>query len=204
MISRVEIDKLEQRKSYFERKTNETEIKLDLNLDGTGKVMAVTGVGFFDHMIDLLGRHAGFDINLEARGDIQVDAHHTVEDVAICLGRALKESLGEKKGISRYGHVILPMDEALVMAAIDLSGRGYLGLEAVFGTPRVGDMDTELVEEFLRSFALNGELTLHVRVLEGRNTHHVIEAIFKGLARALRMAVARDGGEEVPSTKGVL
>lgn len=195
---------LEKRKSYFERKTSETEISVALNVDGEGKVDAVTGVGFFDHMINLLGRHAGFDLELKARGDLQVDAHHTVEDVAICLGRALRKALGEKKGINRYGHIILPMDEALVMVALDFSGRGYLGLEAVFTSPRVGDMDTELVEEFLRSFALNGEITLHVRVLSGRNAHHIIEAIFKGLARALKMAVARDGGEGVPSTKGVL
>ncbi|MFZ5647616.1 MAG: imidazoleglycerol-phosphate dehydratase HisB [Bacillota bacterium] len=195
---------MEQRKSYFERKTNETDVRVVMNLDGQGRVEAFTGVGFFDHMITLLGRHAGFDLEIKAVGDLQVDAHHTLEDVAICLGRALKDALGEKKGISRYGHVILPMDEALVLVSIDLSGRGYLGLKAEFAAPRVGDMDTELVEEFLRAFALNGELTLHVRVLEGRNTHHIIEAIFKGLARALKMAVARDGGEGVPSTKGVL
>jgi len=193
-----------ERKSIFERKTGETDIKAVLDLDGQGKVKSATGVGFFDHMLDLLGRHAGFDLELDVRGDLEVDAHHTIEDVAICMGRALKKSLGEKRGINRYGHVILPMDEALVMVALDLSGRGYLGLDASFGASRVGDMDTELVEEFLRSFALNGELTLHVRVLSGRNTHHVIEAIFKGLARALKMAVTRCGGEEVPSTKGVL
>ncbi|MFZ5642105.1 MAG: imidazoleglycerol-phosphate dehydratase HisB [Bacillota bacterium] len=192
------------RKSYFERKTGETDIKLSLNLDGSGEVNSSTGVGFFDHMIDLLGRHSDFDISLKALGDLNVDAHHTVEDVAICMGRAFKEALGEKRGINRYGHIILPMDEALVMVAVDLSGRGYLGLEGSFSSPRVGDMDTELVEEFLRSFSINGELTLHVRVLAGRNTHHIIEAIFKGLARALKMAAARGSGEEVPSTKGVL
>lgn len=192
------------RKAYIERKTAETDIKASLNLDGRGSVKCSTGVGFFDHMMDLLGRHAGFDIVLEARGDLGVDAHHTVEDVAICLGRAVRESLGDKRGINRYGHVVLPMDEALVMVALDLSGRGYLGLEAGFHSPRVGDLDTDLVEEFLRSFAMNAELTLHVRVLAGRNTHHIVEAIFKGLARALKMAVARGGGEEVPSTKGTL
>lgn len=192
------------RKSLIERKTGETEVKLGINLDGRGTVRCSTGLGFFDHMMDLLGRHSGFDIDLQARGDLGVDAHHTVEDVAICLGRAVRESLGEKKGINRYGHAILPMDEALVMVALDLSGRGYLGLEAGFPSPKVGDLDTELVEEFLRSFALNGEITLHVRVLAGRNTHHMVEAIFKGLARALRAAVTRGSGEEVPSTKGVL
>lgn len=192
------------RKSLIERKTGETEVKLGINLDGRGTVRCSTGLGFFDHMMDLLGRHSGFDIDLQARGDLGVDAHHTVEDVAICLGRAVRESLGEKKGINRYGHAILPMDEALVMVALDLSGRGYLGLEAGFPSPKVGDLDTELVEEFLRSFALNGEITLHVRVLAGRNTHHMVEAIFKGLARALRAAVTRGCGEEVPSTKGML
>lgn len=192
------------RKAQVERKTGETEIKVDLNLDGRGAVKCSTGVGFFDHMMDLLGRHAGFDIDLEARGDLGVDAHHTVEDVAICLGRAVRDSLGEKRGINRYGYVILPMDEALAMVAVDLSGRGFLSLEADFSAPKVGDMDTELVEEFLRAFALNGEMTLHVKTLSGRNTHHMVEAIFKGLARALRMAVAREGGKEVPSTKGVL
>ena len=192
------------RKSRFERKTGETDIKVVLDLDGQGRVKSATGVGFFDHMMDLLGKHSGFDLDLDVRGDLEVDAHHTIEDVAICMGRALKESLGEKRGINRYGHIILPMDESLVLVALDLSGRGYLEIEANFGAPRVGDMDTELVEEFLRSFALNGEMTLHVRVLAGRNTHHVIEAIFKGLARSLKMAVTRCGGEEVPSTKGVL
>lgn len=195
---------MEQRKSIFERKTKETEIRVALNLDGEGTVRTATGVGFFDHMMELLGRHAGLDLEISARGDLQIDAHHTVEDAAICLGSALKKALGEKKGINRYGHVILPMDEALVMVALDLSGRGYLGLDAAFCSPRVGDMDTELVEEFLRAFAMNGELTLHVRVLDGRNTHHIIEAIFKGLARSLKMAAARDGGKGVPSTKGVL
>lgn len=193
-----------ERKSNFQRKTSETEINISINLDGQGKVESSTGIGFFNHMVELLGKHSGFDILLEARGDLAVDAHHTVEDVAICLGRALKEALGEKKGISRYGHVILPMDEALVLVALDLSGRGYLGLEASFQASRAGDMDTELVEEFLRSLAVNGEITLHVRVLAGRNTHHIIEAIFKGLARALKMAVTRGTGEEVPSTKGIL
>lgn len=192
------------RKAEVERKTGETEIKAALNLDGRGEVSCSTGVGFFDHMMDLLGRHAGFDIDLKAWGDLGVDAHHTVEDAAICLGRAVREALGEKRGLNRYGHVVLPMDEALVMVALDLSGRGFLALEGGFGSTRVGDMDTDLVEEFLRSFALNGEITLHVRILAGKNTHHTVEAVFKGLARALKMAVARTGGEEVPSTKGVL
>jgi len=193
-----------ERKAGLERKTGETGITLALNLDGRGEVKVSTGIGFFDHMLHLFGRHACFDLDLEACGDLWVDAHHTVEDVGICLGRALKAGLGEKKGINRYGHVILPMDEALVMVALDISGRGYLSLEAEFNTSRVGDLDAELVEEFLRSLAINGEITIHIRVLAGRNTHHVVEAIFKGLARALKSAVARSGGEEAPSTKGVL
>ncbi|MHB8157475.1 MAG: imidazoleglycerol-phosphate dehydratase HisB [Desulfocucumaceae bacterium] len=193
-----------ERKAYYERKTNETEIKLSLNLDGQGMVKADTGIGFFNHMLDLLGRHAGFDLDFEVRGDLEVDAHHTIEDVGISLGRAIKEALGEKRGINRYGHILLPMDEALVLVALDLSGRGFLGLEADFQSTKVGQMDTELVEEFLSSLAINGEITLHVRVLAGKNTHHIIEAIFKGLARSLKMAVARGTGEEVPSTKGVL
>ena len=193
-----------ERKAHFERKTGETQIKLGLNLDGGGKVACSTGIGFFDHMIDLLGRHAGFDIELEAKGDLRVDAHHTVEDVGICLGRVFKDAFGEKRGINRYGHIILPMDEALVMVAVDLSGRGFLSLDGEFPSPKLGDMDTELVEEFLRALALNAEMTLHVRILAGKNTHHMVEAVFKGVARTLRMAVARVGGEEIPSTKGVL
>lgn len=193
-----------ERKALIERKTGETDIRVSLNLDGRGTVRCSTGIGFFDHMLDLLGSHAGFDLELEVRGDLGVDGHHSVEDAAICLGKALREGLGDKRGINRYGHIILPMDEALVMVAVDLSGRGCLELEAEFKAPMVGDFDTELVEEFLRGLALNGGITLHVRMLAGKNTHHMVEAIFKGLARALRMAVARSGGEEVPSTKGVL
>ncbi|MFZ5595412.1 MAG: imidazoleglycerol-phosphate dehydratase HisB [Bacillota bacterium] len=192
------------RKSLITRKTKETDIKLAMKIDGAGRVRSDSGVGFLNHMLDLFGKHSGFDLELEAMGDLEVDAHHSVEDIAICLGMALKECLGDKKGINRYGHVILPMDEALVMVAVDLSGRGHLELDAKFNAPVVGDLDTELVEDFLRSFALNGGFTLHVRVITGRNTHHVIEAIFKGLGRSLKMAVARGNGGEVPSTKGVL
>jgi len=198
------IEKNFSRKSNVQRVTGETDIQLKLCVDGNGSAVINTGVPFMNHMLTLFTRHGGFNLELHATGDIDVDAHHTVEDVGICLGQAVREALGDKSGIGRYGHVILPMDESLVLVALDLSGRGYLEIEANFGAPRVGDMDTELVEEFLRSFALNGEMTLHVRVLAGRNTHHVIEAIFKGLARSLKMAVTRCGGEEVPSTKGVL
>jgi len=197
-------NELTVRKALIERNTKETRIKLALNIDGQGKFNCATGVGFFDHMLELLSKHAGLDIDMQVKGDLEVDAHHTVEDVAICLGRAVKESLGKKKGVSRYGYVLLPMDEALVMVALDLSGRGYLSLEAEFHSPTVGNFDTELVEEFLRAFAVNAEITLHVRVIEGKNAHHIIEAIFKGLAKSLRMAVSCQNGGEVPSTKGVL
>ncbi|NTW05230.1 MAG: imidazoleglycerol-phosphate dehydratase, partial [Peptococcaceae bacterium] len=140
--------------SKVERNTSETQISLRLDLDGQGKVKAATGVGFFDHMLDLFGRHGGFDLDLEVKGDLWIDAHHTVEDTAICLGRGLKDALGEKRGINRYGHIILPMDEAMVLVALDLGGRGFLSMEGDFPSLKVGDMDTELVEEFLRSFAM--------------------------------------------------
>ncbi len=196
---------MQQRVAGVKRRTGETEIQVQLNLDGQGIYRVKTGVGFLDHMLCLFTRHAGFDLELEARGDLEVDAHHTVEDTAICLGRALKEALGNKEGISRYGHALLPMDEALVLLAVDLSGRGYLACEVSLPSPRVGDFDTELVEEFLRALAMNGEFTLHVRLLAGRNTHHIIEAIFKALGRALKAAVAPDPRMAgVPSTKGLL
>lgn len=195
---------LKTRKALIERNTKETRIKLYLDLDGRGEFNCSTGVGFFDHMLELLVKHAGFDIDMQVQGDLAVDAHHTVEDVAICLGRAMRESLGDKKGVCRYGYVLLPMDEALVLVALDLSGRGYLGLKAEFHSQRVGDFDTELVAEFLRAFAMNAEITLHVRVIDGKNAHHIIEAIFKGLARSLKMAVSYQNGGEVPSTKGIL
>lgn len=193
-----------QRKASVSRRTAETEVSLELNLDGRGEYRVGTGLGFFDHMISLFARHGRFDLILSARGDLEVDCHHTVEDVGICLGRAFADALGDKSGISRYGHVILPMDEALALVAVDISGRGYSVMDASFPTGRVGDFDTEMVEEFLRSFAVNAGLTLHVRLLAGRNCHHMIEAIFKGLGRALRAAAERTGEEGVPSTKGLL
>ncbi len=193
-----------ERKSTITRKTAETEINLELLLDGRGESRVNTGVGFFDHMLTLLARHGSFDLNLSAAGDLQVDCHHTVEDVGICLGRALNEALGERSGISRYGHIILPMDEALALVAVDLSGRGHAGLEASFPVARVGSFDTEMVGEFLRAFAVNAGVTLHVRLLAGVNCHHMIEAIFKGLGRALATAVSLSGKEGVPSTKGIL
>ncbi|WP_424658349.1 imidazoleglycerol-phosphate dehydratase HisB [Desulfofundulus sp.] len=194
-----------QRVAGIERRTGETEIRVQLNLDGTGSYQIRTGIGFLDHMLSLFTRHACLDLDLDARGDLEVDGHHTAEDTAICLGQALKEALGKKEGINRYGHALLPMDEALVLVAVDLSGRGFLAYDVSLPSPRVGDFDTELVEEFLRALALNGEFTLHVRLLAGRNTHHIIEAIFKGLGRALKSALAIDPRTPgVPSTKGLL
>lgn len=194
----------EPRQSIVSRKTKETEINVTLNLDGAGVSWINTGLPFFDHMLQLFAKHSSFDLELTARGDLAVDGHHTVEDAGICLGQALKKALGEKYGINRYGHAVIPMDEALTLAAVDLSGRGYLAFEAPMPSPRVGDFDTELVEEFLRALALNGEFNLHIRLLAGKNTHHVIESIFKALARSLREAVATGGGGGIPSTKGTL
>lgn len=194
-----------QRMAEIQRQTAETEIRVRLDLDGTGSYRVDTGVGFMDHMLCLWARHGAFDLELTARGDLNVDGHHTVEDAGICLGRALKEALGDKQGIVRYGHALIPMDEALVLVAVDLSGRSYVAFDVSLPAARVGDFDTELVEEFLRALASNGDFTLHVRLLAGRNTHHIIEAIFKALGRALRTAVALDPrGHGVPSTKGVL
>ncbi len=192
------------RASYYTRKTKETEINISLNVDGEGVFWINTGLPFFDHMLQQLALHASFDTEFTARGDLAVDGHHTVEDAGLCLGQALKKALGEKSGINRYGHALLPMDDALVMAAVDLSGRGYLVFDAPMPAQRIGDFDTELVEEFFRALAVNGELTLHIRVLAGKNTHHIIEAIFKAVARAIKEAAARTGGGEVPSTKGTL
>lgn len=192
------------RKSSVTRKTAETDITLEILLDGRGESRISTGIGFFDHMLTLLARHGSFDLNLSAAGDLQVDCHHTVEDVGICLGRAFNQALGERYGISRYGHIILPMDEALALVAVDLSGRGHAELEAGFPAARVGDFDTEMVAEFLRAFAVNAGITLHVRLLAGVNCHHMIEAVFKGLGRSLAAAVSLSGKEGVPSTKGVL
>lgn len=194
----------EGRTSYVTRKTKETEINVSLNLDGDGVFWVHTGVPFFDHMLQLFVIHSYLDMELTARGDLAVDAHHTVEDAGLCLGQAIKKALGEKTGINRFGHAIVPMDEALVMAAVDLSGRGLLSFDAPMPSPRVGDFDTELVEEFLRALAVNGEFTLHIRLLAGKNTHHIIECIFKALACSLKDAVAYGGRGIIPSTKGTL
>ena len=194
------------RKAALRRETAETDIALELELDGTGKAEIDSGVGFLDHMLTLLARHGRFDLRLRCRGDNAVDDHHSVEDLGICLGRAFREALGERRGVRRYGGAALPMDEALVLAAVDLSGRGMLVYALDFATEKIGSFDTQLVEEFFTAFAANAALTLHLRQLSGRNSHHIAEGAFKAAARALREAVSIDPEleGEVPSTKGVL
>ena len=194
------------RTSEISRKTAETDIKLSLNLDGEGKSKIDSGCGFLDHMLTLLAAHGRFDLNLTCVGDCEVDYHHTVEDIGICLGKAFAEALGEKKGIERYGSAIIPMDEALVLSAVDFSGRAYLSCSLEIPSQRVGDFDTELVEEFWLGFVRQANCTLHIRQLDGKNSHHIIEGVFKSVARTLKMAAGIDGkrAEEIPSTKGVL
>jgi imidazoleglycerol-phosphate dehydratase len=193
------------RTAAIDRKTRETQIRLELNLDGSGGGSWQTGVGFLDHMLELFARHGAVDLKVEAKGDLQVDQHHTVEDVGICLGQAVKQAVGDKAGIRRYGHFTLPMEETLCTTAIDLSGRYFLVFNAEFGSPKIGDFDTELVEDFFQAFAANALCNLHILVHHGRNSHHVAEAIFKSAARALRMAVESDPRMPgVPSTKGTL
>lgn len=188
------------------RKTKETDIVLRLNLDGTGKYQISTGCGFFDHMLELFAAHSGFDLEVSCIGDLKVDCHHTVEDVGIALGSCFKDALGDKRGICRYGSVTLPMDEALVMVALDISGRSYLNYNVAIAAEKVGEFDTELGEEFMAAFSRAAGITLHIEQLEGTNAHHILEAVFKALARALRQAAAIDPtrGDAVPSTKGVL
>lgn len=193
------------RTASLDRATRETQIHLELNLDGTGQVNLNTGVGFFDHMLELLARHGALDLTVQAKGDLHVDAHHTVEDVGICLGQAIRTALGDKKGIRRYGHFTLPMEETLCTTAIDLSGRYYLVFNAPMPSPKIGDFDSELVEDFWQAVAANALCNLHVNIQYGRNTHHISEAIFKCAARALRMAVENDPRQPgIPSTKGVI
>ena len=194
------------RQAQIERKTAETDIRLLLNLDGSGKSEIKTGCGFLDHMLTLLAKHAKFDLALDCKGDIEVDYHHTVEDVGIALGQAFAEAIGEKKGIMRYADTTLPMDEALILSAVDISGRDYLGFALEIPTQKVGDFDTELVEEFFLGFVRNSNITLHIRQLAGKNTHHIIEGAFKSVGVSLRKAVAIDAAfsEDIPSTKGVL
>jgi imidazoleglycerol-phosphate dehydratase len=194
------------RKAEISRETKETKIRLALNLDGTGKSAARTGVGFFDHMLDLLARHSLIDMSVDAKGDLEVDAHHTVEDVGIVLGQAIEKSLGDKRGIHRYGWAIVPMDESLAQVAIDLSGRPAFVFKVDFPRDTIGEFPVELVEEFWKSVATNARMNLHVNVPYGTNNHHISEAIFKATAKALRQAVSSDprNSGAVPSTKGSL
>ena len=193
------------RTAKIDRRTNETKIQLELNLDGSGQASIATGVGFFDHMLELFAKHGAFDLKVEADGDLHVDQHHTVEDTGICLGQAIREALGDKTGIRRYGHFTLPMEETLVTTAIDLSGRYALHFEAAFPAAKIGEFDSELVEDFWQATAANALCNLHVLVHHGRNSHHISEAVFKCAARALRMAVEIDPRSPgVPSTKGTL
>ncbi|MGX8699231.1 MAG: imidazoleglycerol-phosphate dehydratase HisB [bacterium] len=194
------------RTATITRTTAETDIALTLQLDGAGKSEISSGCGFLDHMLTLFARHGRVDLKLTCRGDTEVDYHHTTEDIGIALGEAFKAALGEKRGVTRYGDITLPMDEALVLAAADLSGRSFLGWEVPMPTQKVGDFDTELGEEFWQGFVRSAGVTLHVRLLAGKNSHHILEAVFKAVARALRAAVALDAalGDEIPSTKGVL
>ena len=188
------------------RRTAETDIRLSLDLDGAGRSEIDTGCGFLDHMLTLFARHGRFDLNISCKGDTYVDGHHTVEDVGICLGDAFAQALGEKRGIVRYGSCTLPMDEALILTAVDISGRGMLCYGLEIPTQKVGTFDTELTKEFLIAFARRADMTVHVRQLAGENSHHIIEGAFKSLARSLRTAVSidRDFAQEIPSTKGVL
>jgi len=194
------------RKSEVTRSTAETNIKLSLNLDGKGKSNIDSGVGFLDHMLELFARHGKFDLEITCKGDTHVDCHHSVEDIGICLGTAFSEALGEARGVFRYSDVTLPMDEALVLCAVDISGRSHLSLDIELPDKSVGVMDTELLEEFLQAFVRKAGLTVHIRMLEGKNAHHILEACFKALARALRAAVKIDEemSDEIPSTKGTL
>lgn len=191
------------RTAKIHRKTKETDVTLDLNLDGLGKYEINTGIGFLDHMLSHLSKHGKIDLNVKAKGDLNVDAHHTVEDVAICLGESLLKALGDKKGISRYGHSSVPMEETLADVSVDLSGRPNCIYNVQYRTDKIGDFDVECIEEMLRSFSNNGKFNLHVNVPYGTNSHHIAEAIFKGLGQALAAAV-KIVGTDVPSTKGQL
>ncbi len=194
------------RRKKIVRDTNETKISLALEIDGTGAYEIKTGCGFFNHMMELFARHGRFDIAIDCEGDIDVDCHHTVEDIGIALGCAFRESLGDKRGVFRYGSMILPMDEALVMCTVDINGRMSVNFDVDMPAEKVGTFDTELVKEFIIAFAREMGLTVHIKMLAGENSHHIIEAVFKGLARALRQACAieEEFADEIPSTKGVL
>lgn len=194
------------RTSEIKRTTQETDISLKLNIDGTGKSSINSGCGFLDHMLTLFARHGSFDLNVSCCGDTEVDYHHTVEDIGIALGHALNEALGDKRGITRYGFFVLPMDEVLMLCAIDISGRAHLGYQVEFDSPTIGDFDTELVKEFMLGFVRNCPMALHFKEFSGENAHHLAEGMFKALGRALAIAVSIDEKHinEIPSTKGVL
>ena len=201
----IHIISMTKRTATIHRKTKETEITLTVNIDGKGASLIATGIGFLDHMLDILTKHSLLDLELKATGDRMVDDHHTVEDVGICLGQALKEALGDKKGIRRFSNSSVPMQETLASIAIDISGRPALVYHVTFHTGKIGNFDTELIEEFLKAFSTNAGINLHVNVPYGTNTHHIAEAIFKGLARALHDAVRIDERvKDIPSTKGIL
>ena len=194
------------RTAEIRRKTAETDIQLDLNIDGSGKSEISTGVGFLDHMLTLFSRHGRFDLNLVCKGDVDVDDHHSVEDIGICLGKAFAEAAGDMRGIKRYGSMILPMDETLILCAVDISERSYLNIGLDIPTEKVGTFDTELAEEFFQAFVRNFPITLHIKQLEGKNSHHIIEGTFKAFGRAMKNAIEKDikYADEIPSTKGVL
>jgi imidazoleglycerol-phosphate dehydratase len=194
------------RTAAIKRDTKETQIALTLDLDGTGKTSIATGVGFLDHMLELFARHGDFDLTVTCHGDTQVDGHHSVEDIGICLGKAFTQALGEKRGITRYGQFLLPMDETLVLCACDLSGRDYLGWAVDLPAARVGEFDTELAKEFWLAFVRSCPASIHIRQMAGENTHHILEAVFKGMGRTLKEAVALDEKHlnDIPSTKGTL
>ena len=194
------------RNSVIERKTAETEINLTLNLDGEGVSKIDTGCGFLNHMLTLFARHGNFDLTVYCKGDIDVDYHHTAEDIGICLGEAFKNALGDMKGITRYAHTILPMDQSLILSAVDVSGRSFLSYNAEIPTEKVGDFDTELVREFFEAFVRKAGITLHIKRIDGYNSHHIIEGIYKSVARSMKTAVAIDekNKDKIPSTKGVL
>ena len=194
------------RKAEITRKTNETDICLNLNLDGNGKYLLDTGCGFLNHMLELFSKHSRIDLDVTCKGDVEVDFHHTAEDIGIALGEAINTAAGNKAGIKRYGHIILPMDEALILTAIDFSGRSYLNFDVTIPSAKVGDFDTELVEEFFAAFTRTSGMNLHIKKLDGKNSHHIIEGIFKAVARSLAMALEIDDklNGEIPSTKGSL
>jgi imidazoleglycerol-phosphate dehydratase len=194
---------MDPRTAMKSRKTKETDIRISLNLDGTGDHRIGTGIPFFDHMLSQIARHGHFDLEIEAKGDLEIDGHHTVEDVGWVFGQALREALGDRRGIVRFGHAYVPLDEALTRVVVDLSGRPYLVYKAEFKSPRIGDLQTELIEEFLKALVQEGRFNLHVENLYGRNQHHIAETIFKATARALHTAT-RVEHAEIPSTKGVL